>query len=73
MVAIDIHGLLAKRAGGRGREHRQAEKAAHTGEVHSRAHNSVFPVYVGGHGGNPGVGVVHVKSAKALGISLVGA
>lgn len=73
MVAKNIHGLLAKRAGTGSREHREPEKATNAGEIDAWAHNSVFSIYIGGHGRDPGVGVLHVEATKALGITLVGA
>jgi hypothetical protein len=45
VVAIDIHGLLAKRAGGRSGEHWEAEKTANTGEVDTGRHDGVLAIH----------------------------
>jgi hypothetical protein len=73
VIAINIHGLLAERAGGRGRKYWEPEKALNACEVDTGLHNCILSIYICGHSGDPGVGVVHIEAPKALSVSLVGA
>ena len=57
VVAINIHGLLAKRAGGRVREHRVSEEAGHGGAKDLWGKDGVIAVDPGRAGRQPCVGV----------------
>jgi hypothetical protein len=61
VVAIDIHGLLAKRAGRRSGEDREAEQPANTGEIDTRGHDGVLAISRGRQGRGPGVGMIDIE------------
>jgi hypothetical protein len=69
VITVNIHGLLAKRAGGRYRIHREAQKSTYCCEVDSGLHHSVLTIRGGRQGGDPGVGVYHIAAAEALGVA----
>jgi hypothetical protein len=70
VVAIYIHDLLTKGAGGRSRENRKTKEAAHTDVVNAGLHHAVFAVLSRGKGRGPHIGVVDIQAPEALNVAL---
>src|SRR6185312_9094469 len=67
-----IHGLLAKRARGRGREHGLAEETGNGNAEDFGGQDGIFSIKARRASREPGVSVRGVKTAKTLGISGIG-
>src|SRR5690348_15315949 len=66
-----IHGLLAKRARGRGREHRLTEETGNSSAVDPGGKNGISSIHARRACGKPGVGVRGIQAVQSLGLARV--